>query len=187
MTYLSMYINKKNEMRWTRGRPLDLMYIYSIAKITAAYLQVLLSKHRPLSRHGETLVTPKEPINKRRAEDEKEDRSRIVHVFSRDRQVRRERQPDDDEDEEADSIDIDGVSPSSERERTPGRLPSSDLVDEERAHDLEVRGAQCEVVERQYGVDGRCGGDVDEHEQEYDCQNKAESVQRDAKSRVSNE
>lgn len=67
------------------------MYSHSMAKITAAYLQVLLSKHRPLSRHGKTLVTPEEPIDKRRAEDEKEDRSRIVHVFSRDRQVWRER------------------------------------------------------------------------------------------------
>ena len=91
MTQLSMYINQKNEMICTRGRPLNLLYNHSIAKITAAYLQVLLSKHRSLSRHGETLVTPEEPIDKRRAEDEKEDRSRIVHVFFRDRQVWRER------------------------------------------------------------------------------------------------
>lgn len=105
------------------------------------YLQVLLSKDRPLSRHGKTLVTPEEPIDERGTENEKEYGSRIVHVFSRDRQVGRERQPDYDEDKETDGVDIDSISPSSERERTPGWLPSSDLEDEERAHDLEVRGA----------------------------------------------
>jgi hypothetical protein len=162
------------------------MYSHIIAKITAAYLQVLLSKHRPLSWHRKPLMTPKEPIDKRSTENEQKDRSRVIHVLSRDRQVRRERQPDDDEDEEADSVDIDGVSPSSERERTPGRLPSPDLVDEERPHDLEVRGAQCEVVERKNSVDGGRGGDVDEHEQEHDCQDEAESVQRNSESRVSN-
>ena len=107
----------------------------------SVYLQVLLSKNRPLSRHGKTLITPEEPIDKRRTENEQKDGSRIVHVFSRDRQVWRERQPDDDEEQEADGVNVDGVSPSSKCERTPGWLPSSNLVDEERAHDLEVRGA----------------------------------------------
>ena len=86
-------------------------------------------------------MTPEEPIDKRRTEDEQKDRTRIVHVLSRDRQVWRERQPDDDEKKEADGVDVDSVSPSSELERTPGRLPSSNLVNEERAHDLKVRGA----------------------------------------------
>lgn len=86
-------------------------------------------------------MTPEKPIDKRRTENEKKDWSRIIHVFSRDRQVRWERQPDDDEDKEAHGVDVDGISPSSKRERTPGRLASSDLVDEERSHDLEVRGA----------------------------------------------
>jgi len=107
----------------------------------SVYLQVLLSKNRPLSRHGKTLITPEEPIDKRRTENEQENRPRVVHVLSRDRQVWWERQPNDDEEQETDGVDVDGVSPSPERKRTPGWLPSSNLVDEERAHDLEIRGA----------------------------------------------
>ena len=105
------------------------------------YVQVLFGKNRPLSRLGKTLVTPEEPIDKRCTENEKKDMSRIFQVSSSDRQVWQERQPGDDEDKEARGVDVDGESPSSKRERTPRRLPPSDLEDEERAHDLEVRGA----------------------------------------------
>jgi len=101
-------------------------------------------------------MAPKRPINQRCAKHNPKYRPCVVHIIRSNRQVRREGQPNNDEKEEADSEDVDGVSPSTEGERSPDWDFSADLCDEEGRDDLEVRHVEGEIVEREDGVDGGC-------------------------------
>lgn len=54
----------------------------------------LNSANRTQIQAGPPLLTPEEPARKRRNDDRRIDRQRVVHVRARDRQARGEREPD---------------------------------------------------------------------------------------------
>lgn len=153
-------------------------------RVDSIYTELFFIEGRPFRWHREALVTPKEPVNQRRTKNESKNRSGVVHVVPSDWQIWREWEPDDDEDEKADRVEVDSQSPLSKGEGSPSRFIPADLVDEERSHDLEIRHVEGEVVEREDGVYGGCGGDVDQHEQEYDGQDQAKRIQGDAEGGV---
>ena len=128
----------------------------------------ILLKHSSLSRHRKSLVSPNEPTDQCSTQHNSEDRPRIIHIGCCDWQIRREGQPDNDEDEEANGVDIDGVSAFPEREMARSDPLASHFVDEEGDDDLQVGSIERKVIQGEDGVERRCRGNVQQHEQPHD-------------------
>jgi hypothetical protein len=125
-------------------------------------------------------MPPQEPIRHSSTQNKSKYRSSIVHIVCSDREKWRERQPDEDEDKEADRKGVDSVAPAAEGEGSPGCDFTAEFGDEEGGDDLQVGHVEGQVVEREDGVDGGGGGDVDQHEEGHYRQDEAEGVQWDA-------